>query len=99
MKKQSKDAELKVTVQADYSGTIQSAYSNFATISHTPHDFRIDFAQIEPMRPDAVSQIKESGIVKAPIRVSITIPISLVEPLIAALKTNYESFNESKKQK
>jgi len=99
MEKQLKDAELKVTVQADYSGPIQSTYSNYAAISHTAHDFRIDFAQIEPIRPDAVSQIKKSGIVKAPVSVSITIPVSLVEPLIAALKSSYQRFNESKKQK
>ncbi len=99
MEKQSKDAELELTVQADYSGPVQAIYCNYASISHTPHDFRIDFAQVEPVRPDAVSQIKKSGILKAPIRVSITIPVSLVEPLIGALKTNYERFNESKKQK
>ena len=99
MEKHSKDTEQKVTVQADYSGPVQAIYCNYATIGHTPHDFRIDFAQVNPVRPDTISQIKKSGIVKAPIQISITIPVCLVEPLIAALKTNYERFNESKKQK
>jgi len=62
---------------------LKRIYSNFASVSTTPHDCNITFCHIDPL---GITPTK----VDAKIVTKIAIPNSLVESFINAIETNYK---------
>lgn len=69
-------------------------YSNFASISNSPHDFTITFCDVIPLYNEQKEEVIKSGTVPAPIQAEIVIPISFVDSLIKALSQHYENYKK-----
>lgn len=61
-------------------------YANFLLVSHTPHDFTLDFCQLLPT--------KETGKVNAEVVSRVRIPPTMVARVLNALNTNLANYEE-----
>lgn len=70
-------------------------YSNFCAVSHTPFDVTLSFCEVLPLSDHDLQTAESNHVVKAPVRVSVALPLSLVPTLIAALQENMRAFAEA----
>jgi hypothetical protein len=69
---------------------LETFYSNFASVNHTPEDISIDFCLItHPYKIDA-----EKKSIEAPIVTKVIMPIKMVEGLIKALTEQVRKYKE-----
>lgn len=61
-------------------------YANFLVVSHSPHDFTLDFCQLMPA--------KEAGKVNAEVVSRVRIPPTMVGRVLNALNTNLSNYEE-----
>ncbi|MEX1179082.1 MAG: DUF3467 domain-containing protein [Nitriliruptor sp.] len=61
-------------------------YANFLVVSHSPHDFTLDFCQLMPA--------KEQGKVNAEVVSRVRIPPTMVARVLNALNTNLTNYEE-----
>lgn len=81
-----KPAQVAVSFQAGYDRDFPTVYSNFAAITHTNHEFCIDFCLLAP----AYQVDIENKVVIAPVIARVIIPPKLVEALREALRVELE---------
>ena len=74
------------------------AYSNYVQVTHTPHDFTLSFCEVSAIRDDEKEEIAKSKKAYAPIHAEMVLPVSLIEPLIKAIQSNYEIFKKTKSE-
>ncbi|MBN1572850.1 MAG: DUF3467 domain-containing protein [Deltaproteobacteria bacterium] len=71
-------------------------YANYFTVNHGPFDFTFTFCDARPPLTDTEkNDVIDSKIMAASVQVEIAIPIGLMEPIIKALKTNYDIYKKS----
>ncbi|MDX1619630.1 MAG: DUF3467 domain-containing protein [Nitriliruptorales bacterium] len=63
----------------------QGTYANFLVVSHSPHEFTLDFCQLQPGEP---------GQVQAEVVSRVRIAPTLVAKVIQALNTNLNGYEE-----
>ncbi|MEX1163464.1 MAG: DUF3467 domain-containing protein [Nitriliruptor sp.] len=61
-------------------------YANFLVVSHSPHDFTLDFCQLMPA--------KEQGKVNAEVVSRVRIPPTMVGRVLNAMNTNLSNYEE-----
>lgn len=72
---------------------LRPAYANFASVGHTPFDFRITFAILKALRPGPeMEQAVAEHQVRPEAVADIVVPIGVVPGLISALKENYTMY-------
>lgn len=74
-------APVKVSFQAGYDRNFPTTYSNFAAITHTNHEFCLDFCLLAPKYQVDI----DSQAVVVPVVARVMIPPKLVEGLREAL--------------
>ena len=82
-------AEVKANFQAGYDGQFPTVYSNFAAITHTRHEFCMDFCLLAPAYQIDI----DNKMVTVPVVARIIIPPKLVEGLRDALKVELDKYN------
>jgi hypothetical protein len=92
-KAKSQEEKLEIQLVPDASLQSERIYSNFAQVSHTPHDFTIRFCDATPITEAEMSEAKKTGKHRVPIVAEIAIPIAMVQSLIAALTTQLQKFH------
>ena len=75
-----------VKPQPGYDGAFPTAYSNFASVSHTPTDLCIDFCLIAP--PPRVDMDKQTA--QLPVVSRVVIPAAMADSLAEAVKVQSE---------
>ena len=85
-----KSARIAVTFQPVYDHAVFTAYSNFASVSHTNNDFSLDFCLLAP--PYNVDTDKK--VIRTPVVARIIIPPRMVEGLREALKVEMEKHSK-----
>jgi hypothetical protein len=85
-------AKIEVTFQPGYDHEFFTAYSNFASISHTNNDFCLDFCLLAP--PYKVDT--DNKIVITPVVARIIVSPRMVEGLREALKVEMEKHSKEK---
>jgi len=81
---------VKVSFQAGYGRDFPTIYSNFAAITHTNHEFCLDFCLLAPAYQIDV----DNKVVSAPVIARVIIPPKLVEGLREALKVEFEKHSK-----
>jgi len=72
---------------------LRPTYSNFASVGHTPYDFRLTFALVKALRSGPeTDQAREAGKLSPEAVADIVIPVGMVPGLIQALQTNYTAY-------
>ncbi len=61
-------------------------YANFLVVSHSPHDFTLDFCQLMPAQ--------EQGKVNAEVVSRVRIPPTMVARVLNAMNTNLSNYEE-----
>lgn len=64
----------------------KGTYSNFLVVSHSPHEFTLDFCQLQPSG--------EQGQVKAEVVSRVQIAPTMVGRVLQALNTNLSNYEE-----
>ena len=71
---------------------IHRIYANFARVSHSQHEFAINFCDIEEFSREAAKEIDGQLVIEAPIVAKIVMPHSIMLGLLNALQQNYKDF-------
>jgi len=82
-------------VVPDDSPGVPRIYSNFCAIQNSPLDFTLTFCEMLPLGEKQLREAQESGVVKAPVRARLVVPVQMIPGLIAALQDNFRSFQDS----
>ena len=85
------------TVVPDEQEAAESHYANFCAVSHTPFDFTLSFCQMEPLSEKELRSAPEGStqVVKAPVKLKITVPVQLIPALAAALQENFRIYQDA----
>ena len=70
-------------------------YSNFCAIQNSPFDFTLTFCEVLPLSESDLEAARQAGLVKAPVRVKLAVPVQMVPGLITALQENFRLFQQS----
>src|SRR5687768_9232197 len=89
-----KEASPKVSFRPDHSASFPTFYSNYAGISHSPHDLCIDFCINAPMHKVEVHN--DSPVVFFPVVARVIITPDMVDGLVKALKDQQEKYTTDK---
>jgi hypothetical protein len=69
-------------------------YANFCAIAHTPFDITLTFCEVLPLTEQDLKQAEADGAVRAPVRASVVLPLTMVGNLVAALQEHLRVFSE-----
>ena len=92
-----KQINFTIVPDEDPKGEAPRVYANFCAISHTPFDFRMSFCEVAPLsaRDIETAEAQSTHVVKAPVRVTVILPLQVVPNLIGALQEHMRVFSES----
>lgn len=72
---------------------LRPIYANFATVNHTPWDFRITFGLVTaPAAPEEASGVEQTGEARPVAVADVIVPANLMFGLITALKQNFDNY-------
>ena len=83
------------TIVPDDEEQTPRTYANFCAIQNSPLDFTLTFCEVLPLGTRAMDSARQKGIVRAPVRARLAVPVQMVPGLIAALQENFRLFQES----
>ncbi len=87
--------QINFTIAPDDESESPRTYANFCAISHTPFDFTLTFCEVLPPTEQAVRNAGENGVLKAPVRSRIVVPMAFVPNLISALQEHLRACSDS----
>jgi len=73
-------------------------YANFCAVAHTPFDFTLTFCEVMPLSEKEIREAEGEGVVRAPVKSRIVLPVQFVPTLIAALQENLRIYSEAHAQ-
>ena len=79
----------------DESQPAPRTYANFCAIQHSPFDFTLSFCEVQPLSEAEVTAAQASGVVKAPVRARLALPVQMIPGLIAALQENFRLYQQA----
>ena len=88
--------KINFTIVPDESSEAPRIYANFCSIAHTPFDFTLSFCEVLPLSQKGVREAETQGLLRAPIKTRVVVPLQFVPNLITALQEHLRSFDESK---
>ena len=83
------------TIVPDDAVQVDRVYSNFCAIHHSPFDFTLTFCEMQPLGEREVQMAQSTGLVKAPVKARMVVPVQMVPGLISALQENFRLYQES----
>jgi hypothetical protein len=83
------------TIVPDDETPVERVYSNFCAIHHSPFDFTLTFCDMQPLTEKEVQSAQSTGMVKAPVKARMVVPVQMVPGLISALQENFRLYQES----
>jgi hypothetical protein len=83
------------TIVPDDEMPVERVYSNFCAIHHSPFDFTLTFCDMQPLTEKEVQSAQSTGVVKAPVKARMVVPVQMVPGLISALQENFRLYQES----
>ena len=83
------------TVVPEDDTQIPRVYSNFCSIQNSPFDFTLTFCDMQPLTEREVQSAQTTGIVRAPVRARMVVPVQMIPGLIGALQENFRLYQES----
>ena len=86
--------QINFTIVPDESSDVPRTYANFCAIAHTPFDFTLSFCEVLPLSQKEVREAESQGVLRAPVRTRVVVPIQFVPTLIKALQEHLRSFGE-----
>ena len=89
--------QINFTIVADDGalGDQPRAYVNFCAVSHTPFDFTLSFCEVMPLSERDVRQAEAEGVVRAPVRARLVVPVNFIPQLVSALQEHWRVFSET----
>jgi hypothetical protein len=87
--------QVNFTIVPDDDTSGDRIYSNFCAIHHSPFDFTLTFCDMQPLTEREVQSAQSTGIVKAPVRSRMVVPVQMIPGLISALQENFRLYQES----
>jgi hypothetical protein len=88
--------KINFTIVPDESSEAPRTYANFCSIAHTPFDFTLSFCEVLPLSQKEVREAETQGVLRAPIKTRVVVPLQFVPNLITALQEHLRSFDEGK---
>lgn len=79
----------------DESAPAPRTYANFCAIQHSPFDFTLSFCEVQPLSEGEVESAQRTGVVKAPVRARLALPVQMIPGLIAALQENFRLYQQA----
>jgi hypothetical protein len=70
-------------------------YSNFCAVQLSPFDITLTFCEMQPLGEKQLREAEQSQVVRAPVRVRLAIPPTMVPGLVTALQENFERYQEA----
>lgn len=83
------------TIVPDEDKNVPRVYSNFCAIHHSPFDFTLTFCDMQPLTEREVQAAEATGMVKAPVKARLVVPVQMIPGLIAALQENFRLYQDS----
>jgi hypothetical protein len=83
------------TIVPDDETPAERVYSNFCAIHHSPFDFTLTFCDMQPLTEREVTSAQSTGVVKAPVKARMVVPVQMVPGLISALQENFRLYQDS----
>ena len=87
--------QVNFTIVPDDDTGVSRVYSNFCAIHHSPFDFTLTFCDMQPLTEREVQSAQSTGVVRAPVRARMVVPVQMVPGLISALQENFRIYQES----
>ena len=87
--------QVNFTIVPDDESSVDRVYSNFCAIHHSPFDFTLAFCDMQPLTEREVQSAQSTGVVKAPVRARMVVPVQMIPGLISALQENFRLYQES----
>jgi hypothetical protein len=94
MAEQSKQINFTIVPEEAGEAGATRTYANFCAIAHTPFDFTLTFCEVMPLSEKDIEHAERDGVVRAPVRARIAVPVQFVPNLIAALQEHMKAFGE-----
>ena len=88
--------KINFTIVPDESSEAPRIYANFCSIAHTPFDFTLSFCEVLPISQKEAREAETQGLLRAPIKTRVVVPLQFVPNLITVLQEHLRSFDESK---
>lgn len=89
-----KQVDLKIT--PDEAAQPERTYANFCAVEHSPFDFTLSFCDVPPFNERALREAQQTGgVLRAPVRARLAIPVQMMPGLIAALQENLRIYHQS----
>ena len=79
----------------DESAPAPRTYATFCAIQHSPFDFTLSFCEVQPLSEPEVADAQRTGVVKAPVRARLALPVQMIPGLIAALQENFRLYQQA----
>lgn len=90
--------QINFTIIPDEDPTGRRIYANFCAVAHTPFDFTLTFCEVMPLSEKEIRGAEGEGVVRAPVKSRIVLPVQFVSTLIAALQENLRVYSEAHAQ-
>ena len=87
--------QINFTIVPDDGGQRDRVYTNFCAVSHTPFDFTLTFCEVLPPTEAELRQAATEQVLRAPVKVRVTIPVQLMPNLIGTLQEQLRIYTES----
>jgi hypothetical protein len=87
--------QVNFNIVPDDDASVARIYSNFCAIHHSPFDFTLTFCDMQPLTEREVQSAQSTGVVKAPVRARMVVPVQMIPGLISALQENFRLYQES----
>jgi hypothetical protein len=90
-----KPGMVQVTIVPSKEDVSERIYANFLSVNHGPVDFTLTFCDTPtPFGEEEVKRAAVEKVIKSFVQAEIVVPVALIEPIIEALKTNYEVYKK-----
>jgi hypothetical protein len=87
--------QINFSIVPDETGAPERRYANFCAVAHTPFDFTLSFCEVMPLSEKDVREAEGAGVVHAPIRARLVVPVNFVPQLVSALQEHLRVYSES----
>ena len=94
-KAKDKPRATQVTIVPSKEDVSERIYANFFSVNHGPLDFTLTFCDAPVPSGDDIKRVIADKVIKAFVQAEIVVPIALIQPIIEALKTNYEVYEKN----